>query len=160
MNDVKKTVSRVYLGLTLAYIATMFVLCSYANGKIADFASTLTDGTELQFSVLNSMQKPIATANIIFYVILFGIALWIYSKGGKKVLTYLPVLIFSVFTLFGYVTLSGSFFSIGGNNITHSGSYWLMFFIGLFFIAGAICITVIGTIAVRNLLKRQNTVNK
>ncbi len=143
-----------FVGLSIIYIITMLIICTIANGKIDVVAQAISEESTLQFSTLSDIQKPLATTNIIFFVVLLGVALWLYSQGSKKVLTYIPTAIFAVFTLFCYVALSGSFFSLGSGNPTTSGSYWLMFFIGIFFIAGAITINVIATMAVRNLLKR------
>lgn len=154
IEKIKKIMRWTFVGLTIAYIVTMLIICTMANGKISVVAQAISEESVLQFSTLNDIQKPLATTNIIFFVLLLGVALWLYSQGSKKVLTYLPTAIFTVFTLFCYVALSGSFFSLGNNNPTTSGSYWLMFFIGIFFIVGAITINVIATMAVRNLLKR------
>lgn len=153
MKDTKTIGIRIYLALTVAYIATLFILCSIGNRSISDMAPTFSADNAPQFSTLYSIQKPIATTNIIFYVVLLSVALWLRSKGSKKSLTYLPLLIFSAYTMFCYISMSGMFFSLGGNDITRSGQYWLMFLIGIFFIFGAIGVTVIGNIAMRNLTK-------
>ena len=131
-----------------------------ANSLLNEFANGFVEGNELQFPVLSSIQKPHTTVNIIFFVALLGFALYLFAKGAKKAITYLPVLIFSVFALFCYVSLSGAFYNIGGGNSSFSGLYWLMFLIGLFFVAGAIVVTVIGSNAVRNLLKHKGNVEK
>ena len=153
--NLKKYLSYGYLGVMAVYLVVMFLMCVRANAAVSAIAESFTDGSELSFNLLSAIQKPMATANIIFFVVHLALALVIYIRGSKKVLAYLPVLIFTVFTLYGYVSLSGAFFSIGGQNASLSGTYWLMFFIGLFFVAGAIAITVIGLIAARNLLNRQ-----
>lgn len=158
MDNKGKIDIKIFLALTLIYVATMFILCSTSNSRIAELASA--NETSLQFNVLSSIQKTIETTNIIFYVAMLGFALWLFAKGAKKALVYIPVLMFSVFTLFCYSSMSGAFFGIGGNDISKSGQYWLMFFIGIFFIVGAICVTVIGTIAVKNLRKRNSTESK
>lgn len=154
MENKSKIGNKIFLALMLVYIATMFILCSTSNAKISELGTA--SEASLQFSVLSSIQKPIENTNIIFFIVMLGIALWLFAKGAKKMLAYIPLLVFSVFTLFCYASMSGAFFSIGGNDITKSGQYWLMFFIGIFFIVGATCVTLIGTIAVRNLRKREN----
>ncbi len=151
--EIKKIVGLSFVGLSAVYVAVMLIMCSQANATVGGLSS------EPAFNVLSAIQKPVATTNIVFFVVLLGVSLWMYWKSGKKALTYLPVAIFTVFTLFCYVALSGSFYSIGGGNPTLSGSYWLMFFIGIFFVAGAITITVISGMAVRNLLKRNDKGN-
>lgn len=148
--EIKKIVGWAFVGLSVVYVAVMLIMCSQANATVSSLSG------EPAFNVLSAIQKPIATTNIVFFVVLLGVSLWMYWQSGKKALTYMPAAIFTVFTLFCYVALSGSFYSIGGGNPTLSGSYWLMFFIGIFFIAGAIIITVISGMAVRNLLKRND----
>lgn len=148
--EIKKIVGWAFAGLSVVYVAVMLIMCSQANATVGSLSG------EQSFNVLSAIQKPIATTNIVFFVVLLGVSLWMYWQSGKKALTYMPAAIFTVFTLFCYVALSGSFYSIGGGNPTLSGSYWLMFFIGIFFIAGAIIITVISGMAVRNLLKRND----
>ena len=154
----KKYLTYGYLALAAVYVAVMLIMCSHANSVVAGLANVEADASVLQFNVLSAIQKPIATANIIFLIVHLALALVLYAKGAKKALTYLPALIFSVFTLYCYASLSGVFYSIGGNNASLSGAYWLMFFIGIFFVAGAITITVIGSIAARNLLNRQSNI--
>lgn len=156
----KKIVKLSFLGLCAIYIGTMMILCNVANNNIKAFGEIMTNTEELQFSVLNNMQKPLITTNIIFFAVLLAIALWLYYQTTKKSFTYIPVVIFSLFALFCYVSLSGIFFNLGGNNANLSGQYWLMFFIGLFFIAGALSVTVIGTIAVKNILKHKRNINQ
>ena len=151
--EIKKIVGLSFVGLSAVYVAVMLIMCAQANSTISSLSG------EPAFNVLSAIQKPIATTNIVFFVVLLGVSLWMYWQSGKKALTYMPAAIFTVFTLFCYVALSGSFYSIGGGNPTLSGSYWLMFFIGIFFIAGAIIITVISGMAVRNLLKRNDKGN-
>lgn len=151
--EIKKIVGWAFVGLSAVYVAVMLIMCSRANATVGSLSG------EPAFNVLSAIQKPIATTNIVFFVVLLSVSLWMYWHSGKKAITYLPVAIFTVFTLFCYVALSGSFYSIGGGNPTLSGSYWLMFFIGIFFIAGAIIITVISGMAVRNLLKRNDKGN-
>ena len=152
--EIKKIVGWTFVGLSAVYVAVMMIMCAQANSTVGGLSG------EPAFNVLSAIQKPIATTNIVFFVLLLGISLWLYWKSGKKAITYLPTAIFTVFTLFCYVALSGSFYSIGDGNPTLSGSYWLMFFIGIFFIAGAIIITVIAGMAVRNLLKHNGNKEK
>ncbi|MBO7496825.1 MAG: hypothetical protein J6T98_09730 [Salinivirgaceae bacterium] len=155
-----KKIVLAYVISAAVYIVTMLLMSARANTLLNEFANGFVEGKELPFSVLISIQKPHTTVNIIFFVALLGFALYLFAKGAKKAITYLPVLIFSVFTLFCYVSLSGAFYSIGGNNASLSKSYWLMFSMGIFFVVGAITITVIGSNAVRNLLKHKGNVEK
>lgn len=155
-----KKIVLAYVISAAVYIVTMLLMSARANTLLNEFANGFVEGNELQFSVLSSIQKPHTTVNIVFFVALLGFALYLFAKGAKKAITYLPVLIFSVFTLFCYVSLSGAFYSIGGNNASLSKSYWLMFSMGIFFVVGAITITVIGSNAVRNLLKHKGNVEK
>ncbi|MBR5959009.1 MAG: hypothetical protein IKZ99_11655 [Salinivirgaceae bacterium] len=156
----KKKINIAFVASAAVYIITMLLMSAHANSLLNEFATSFVEGDELQFSVLSSIQKPHTTVNIIFYVALLGFALYLFAKGAKKAIVYLPVLIFSVFALFCYVSLSGAFYSIGGGNSSFSGPYWLMFLIGIFFVAGAIVVTVIGSNAVRNLLKHKENGTK
>jgi len=158
-DEINKIMRWAFVGLSLAYICTMLIMCTIADSNIDAIAQTVSEDGPMPFNTLNEILKPLATTNIVFFIVVLGVSLWLYSQGGKKVLTYLPTAIFTVFTLYCYVALSGSFFSLGGNNSSLSGSYWLMFFIGIFFIAGAITVNVIASMAVRNLLKRKQTGN-
>lgn len=156
----KKKINIAFVASAAVYIIIMLLMSARANSLLNEFANGFVEGNELQFSVLSSIQKPHTTVNIIFFVALLGFALYLFAKGAKKAITYLPVLIFSVFALFCYVSLSGAFYNIGGGNSSFSGQYWLMFLIGLFFVVGAIVVTVIGSNAVRNLLKHKGNVEK
>ena len=110
--EIKKIVGWAFVGLSAVYVAVMLIMCSQANATVGSLSG------EPAFNVLSAIQKPVATTNIVFFVVLLGVSLWMYWQSGKKALTYLPVAIFTVFTLFCYVALSGSFYSIGGGNPT------------------------------------------
>lgn len=155
----KKKINIAFVASAAVYIIIMLLMSAHANSLLNDIANIFVEG-ELKFSDLSPIQKSHTTVNIVFFVALLGFALYLFAKGAKKAITYLPVLIFSVFTLFCYVSLSGTFYSIGGNNASLSKGYWLMFSIGIFFVVGAIVVTVIGSNAVRNLLKHKGNMEK
>ena len=100
---IKKTVGWAFVGLSAVYVAVMLLMCAQAKSTIGGLSG------EPAFNVLSAIQKPIATTNIVFFVLLLGISLWMYWQSGKKVLTYLPVAIFTVFTLYCYVALPSIF---------------------------------------------------
>jgi hypothetical protein len=119
--------------------------------SIAARKALLIAGPDFSFVELNTLQKPIGILNICFFTVLLILASWVFYIEKRKMFIYLTNLIFIAFTLFNYVTLNRMFFELGDQDANKSGSYWLMVFIGLFYIVGAITISAIAFIAVRNL---------
>ncbi len=151
----KKILRYSYWGLLTIYIIVMLLMCAVANGRVEEATALSTAENPPQFATLSAIQHPVSVVNIISFMLMLGLSLWMQYNSSRKILTYLPLAVFAIFTLYSYISLPGLFFSMGGNNASLSGQYWLMFFIGLFFVAGAISVTVIGNIAMRNITNRQ-----
>ena len=87
--EIKKIVGLTFVGLSAVYVAVMLIMCSQANATVGSLSG------EPAFNVLSAIQKPIATTNIVFFVVLLGVSLWMYWQSGKKALTYMPAAIFT-----------------------------------------------------------------
>jgi positive regulator of sigma E activity len=63
--------------------------------------------------------------------------------------------------LFIFITANRSYFAVHNVDYSNKGEYWLTVFMGIFYIIGAVLVSAIGYITVRNYAKRsQHTLNK
>lgn len=138
--------------LIALYLIVVGAMCVRANSAV-----DLVKGSDL-FELLNTIQKPISMTNIVFFAVLLIVSVFIYLHHNKKSPMYVSCAVYSAFTLFIYVRLSQVFYQIGGEGPT-SANYWLLVFIGVFFIVGALTVSVIATIAIKNLLKQNQKNN-
>jgi len=108
-----------------------------------------------------SMQKFLGVASIIAFTILLILSILYMKFTGNKTYLFLSNLFFILFTLYNYITLNRGFFSLNGNDPSDFGGYWLILFIGIFYIIGAIAVSAIGYIAISNYTRHRNeTVKK
>jgi len=148
----KIKLKNVYIVLMAFYLIVVGIMCMYENSAV-----DLVKGSDL-FETLNKIQKPISVANIVFFAVLLVVSVFIYMHHNKKMPMYLACATYSAFTLFIYVRLSQIFYQVGGDGPT-SGNYWLLVFIGVIFIAGALIVSAMATIAIKNLLKHNQKIN-
>lgn len=107
------------------------------------------------------IQKKITLNNILFFVPLLISALIGYYLNHRKNLLFLSNLLYIAITLVVYVNANKSFHESNQQIATDQKGYWLFLFIGIFYILGAILISAISFITVRNLLNREdNSIKK
>lgn len=146
----QKVIPIIYLILVFISTSILIALCYKMNNLFAEGS--------LQFNDLdqkyNSLQKTTNLLSIISFVILLlvGFANFYVNQNMKYIiwsnLLYIPV------TLFNYVTLNHKFYEAQGIVPTENSGFWLILFIGIFYIIGAVLTSIIGTFTIRNLNKR------
>lgn len=147
--------------ITLSFFAAFLIVVTILVKMNLSLAYLLAEATSFDavIDVFSAKQKQLATTNIITYFILLGIALWAYTVEKKINYIFLSLIVFIAVTLYSYVNLNKNLFALKGLNPTDETGYWLMVFIGVFYILGAVVISAIGYIAVKNYTKRINKPN-
>lgn len=117
----------------------------------------LIEGSEINDAFIdryNSLQKHTNVISIIFFVAMLVTGLIYYYKFNKANYLVLAAIPYIMVTLHCYISVNQRFYQLQHINPTESGSFWIITFIGIFYIIGAILISVIGYFAIRNLLQR------
>lgn len=147
---INKIIQIVFLVMLLASTAYLIFLSLGMQLVINDSSLSLQT---LQVKY-NSLQQQANLTSIILFAILLllGFINFFLNKGAKYIvlanLLYIPV------TLYNYITLNFNFYEKQGLIPSENSGYWLIVFIGVFYIVGAILVSVIGFLTVRNLNKR------
>lgn len=111
--------------------------------------------------IYNSLQKKAALYGIISFVILLVTSLVLYYLLSKPTYIVLSNLAYVTLVLFVFVTINRSFFEMQNIAYAEKSEYWITVFMGIFYIIGAVLVSAIGYITVRNYTKRtKNTLNK
>lgn len=146
----KKLVSLTYLILTLAGAFLLISLSLKTSNVLSSNPLSMQD-VQLEY---NSLQKQTSLVSIIVFIVLLLIGFINYYTNSNSKYIVLANLLYIPVTLFNYVSLNYSFHKMQGIEPNDSTGFWLLLFIGIFYIIGAIVISVIGYLTIRNLVKR------
>lgn len=147
---VNKIIQISFLVLLLGSAAYLVSLCLNMQNVIND--STLT--LHALHTKYNNLQQQTSLIGIVLFAILLlvGFVNFYLNKNAKYIvlanLLYIPI------TLYSYISLNFNFYEKQGLIPAENSGYWLIVFIGIFYIIGAILVSVIGYFTIRNLNKR------
>lgn len=148
----KKLVPVIFIVLLFLSTITLGALCLKMNNLLGDTSLTF-QSMQIEY---NALQKQTSLISIILFVILLLVGFINYYINQKIKYVAWANLLYVPVTLFTYVTLNYNFYKIQGVEPKEASGFWLILFIGIFYIIGAILVTVIGSFTVRNLHKRSN----
>ncbi len=142
--------------ITLSYFTGFLIVIAILVKLNLNLTQLLSEATSFDaiIDAFNTKQKQLATTNIVTYFILLSISLWALSTEKKINYILLSLIVFIGVTLYNSVSLNKALFALKGLNPSNETGYWLMVFIGVFYIIGAVVIAAIGYIAVKNYSKR------
>lgn len=138
----------------IAFVITgvvLFILSKNNHQLLVDavtFDAVVDEFTELQ--------KNTAIINIVSFSILTIIGLWAYRMQNKVSYLLLSLILYTAITLYNFVTLNKQLYALKVGIPSDYGAYWLMTFIGVFYIIGAVVVAAIGYITVKNYMKRRD----
>jgi len=149
---IKKTSIIIYYLLLL--VSAIITLKLFAN-----FGS-LIDGYQVIDNITYSnLQKQVGIFGIISFIILLIVSYFIYFFTNKITYILLSNILYIAIVLYVFVTLNRNYFICQNIDYSQQSEYWLTIFMGIFYIIGAILISSIGYITIRNYAKRnQQTV--
>lgn len=144
--------------LKFIYLLLLFAAIAFLAWQTIQLSELVNQANSIQSISAKYLQfqKNIGILNIVSFTVLLCISFLHYYKSRSKNFIYITNLLFTVVVLLNYVSINRTFYSLNGNEAMDSGSFWLMVFIGLFYIAGAIIVSAIGLISVKNFLKRHD----
>lgn len=146
----------VYYALLLISMALLFNVCLSLSELLQ--TSPLPDNLQTTY---NALQKKAALMGIIAFVIMLIISLVLYYINSKPTYIVLTNLAYVALVLFVFVTINQNFFQVQNLTYNEKSEYWITVFMGIFYIIGAVLVSAIGFITVRNYSKRTNhTLNK
>ena len=150
---INKIIQIVFLVLLLSSAAYLIILCLNMNSVINNTALTL-QALQIKY---NSLQQQTNLTSIILFGILLLIGFINYYISGNAKNIVLANLLYIPVTLYNFITLNFNFYKTQGYEPNENSGYWLIVFIGVFYIIGAILVSVIGFFTIRNLNKRSNS---
>lgn len=148
-----KKIKLIYAAVFLVAVTVILLLINKTSGIITQNPSNVK---QLFFE----WQKLISLWNIIFFAVLTFTGMYIYYKSGKKSLLILPLLIYITTALYSGVTLSRNFYITLQLQANTQNSYWLTSLMTAFFILGAILVSAIAFVTIKNLNKRNKNIEK
>lgn len=148
-----KKIKLIYAAVFLVAVTVILLLINKTSGIITQNPSNVK---QLFFE----WQKLISLWNIIFFAVLTFTGMYIYYKSGKKSLLILPLLIYITTALYSGVTLSRNFYITLQLQANTQNSYWLTSLMTAFFILGAILVSAIAFVTIKNLNKRTQNIEK
>ncbi len=148
-----KKIKLIYAAVFLVAVTVLLLLINKTTGIITQNPSNVK---QLFFE----WQKLISLWNIIFFAVLTFTGMYIYYKSGKKSLLILPLLIYITTALYSGVTLSRNFYITLQLQANTQNSYWLTSLMTAFFILGAILVSAIAFVTIKNLNKRTQNIEK
>lgn len=150
-----KIATLTYFAILLLAIA-LFVKLSANISGLFDFKE-LPEGFDKQYG---NMQKKAGITGIISFVVLLLFSVYLYYLTTKSTYIILTNIIYIAFTLFVFVSLNRDYFSVQNITYNEKSEYWITVFMGIFYILGAILVSAIAYITVRNYTKRsQHSMN-
>jgi predicted transporter len=145
-------------------ILTFYSLIAIGTGILVLMASKMNH--LLQTDMINpsiaetyfQLQKLISYTSIAIFIVLLLVAFYLFYLTQNKNPILLANILYIGITLIVFIDLNRKFFELHHEIVSKNGTYWLYLFIGIFYILGAILVSAIGYITIKNLNKRNTSV--
>ncbi len=109
----------------------------------------------------SQFQKTAGIYGIFTFISLLIISLILYYLTNKRTYIILSNILYVGVILYVFVTANKSLYAIQNIDYAQNSEYWLTVFMGVFYIIGAILVSAIGYITIRNFTNRsQNKLNR
>ena len=112
--------------------------------------------TDEHISAYSVLQKQISYAGIMIFISQLLISFILYYRTTNKNPIFLTNILYIGFMLFVYFSSNYNYYKLLNKESTSNTSYWLFIFIGLFYILGAILVSAIGYITIKNITNRNS----
>ncbi|MDA3893718.1 MAG: hypothetical protein PF517_18805 [Salinivirgaceae bacterium] len=151
-----KVLTLIYFVMLAVGLGVLLNICVSLNSLLTSHISI-----DILTNQYGSLQKSAGLWGIVFFVILLILGLVLYYLSTKKTYIVLTNILYIGLVLFIFITANRSYFAVQNVDYSNKGEYWLTVFMGIFYIIGAVLVSAIGYITVRNYAKRsQHTLNK
>jgi len=151
-----KIVTLLYFAFFAISAAILLNICLQLNNLfIPDNSIELI---KIQYSHL---QKSAGIYGIIAFMVLLVFSFVLYFLTSKRTYILLSNILYIGVVLFVFFTANRAFYAFQNIDCSKSSGYWLTLFIGVFYIIGAVLVSVIGYITIRNFTNRsQQSIHK
>ena len=151
-----KIITIVYFVLLIAGGVILFNTVMNMHLVIDD--NSLLSANDIEYAKL---QTRVGIYSIIIFIILLLVSFGLYYYTEKRNYIILSNILYVGVILYVYVTINKDFYLAQNIEYAQQGEYWITVFMGIFYIIGAILVSAIGYITIRNYTKRaQNTLHK
>lgn len=152
----QKITSIIYFGVLLITIVLLFNIGSSINNLLNE-----SNISESFINTYGALQKKAGLYGIVTFAILLILSLLMYYFSSKTTYVLLTNIIYIALMLFVFVSANQNYFTMQNINYAEKSEYWITVFMGIFYIIGAVLVSAIGYITVRNYSKRsEHTLNK
>ncbi len=114
----------------------------------------IKEGFETIYNQYNSLQKTIGILGIVSFIVLLSISLVLYYLCNSRNYIFLSNLVYIGIILFVFITINKQYYINQNLDYTQQSTYWLTVIMGIFYIIGAILVSAIGYITLRNYINR------
>lgn len=107
------------------------------------------------------LQTRAGIYSIIIFIVLLLVSFILYYYTEKRNYIFLSNILYIGAILYVYVTVNKNYYLAQNLEYSQQGEYWITIFMGIFYIVGAVLVSAIGYITIRNYTKRnQNKSHK
>ncbi len=100
------------------------------------------------------LQKKAGVYGIVSFIVLLSISFWLYYLSNKRTYIILSNILYVSIILYVFITANKEYHLVQNLQYSQQSEYWLTLFMGIFYIIGAVLVSTIGYITIRNYTKR------
>ena len=154
MNKVKG-LTILYIVVVAVSIAILATICIKMNGLFAE--NHTLEFIEIHYS---QMQKSAGIFSITLFMSMLSVAFVLFYLTSKRTFILISNIIYIGVVLYVFVSINKTYCSFQNIDIAQNSEYWLTVFMGIFYILGAVLVSTIGYITIRNYTNRvQHSIN-
>ncbi|PKP10305.1 MAG: hypothetical protein CVU09_08030 [Bacteroidetes bacterium HGW-Bacteroidetes-4] len=140
-----KNITRLYYLLFIIGLGVMLFFASKIQGLLQSESITETISTSYALA-----QKQLSYAGIIVFICQLMISLYLFYISNNKKPILLSNILYIALMLYVYFGSNHRYYTLLNGAAADNTAYWLYLFMGLFYILGAILVSAIGYITVKN----------
>ena len=138
-----------YYTLFIISVAILLNVCTQINQLFSNVLAL--DSISNEYAEL---QKNAGVYGIISFIILLSVGFLLYYLTKKRTYIVLSNILYISLILYVFISANKQYYSVQNLQYSQQNEYWLTIFMGIFYIIGAVLVSAIGYITVRNYTKR------
>lgn len=149
--SLNKTITRLYYLFFVIGLSVMLFFATKIQGLLQSESMSETIITSYALA-----QKQISYAGIIVFISQLMLSLYLFYISNNKKPILLSNILYIAFMLFVYFGSNHRYYTLLDGAAADNSAYWLYLFMGLFYILGALLVSAIGYITVKNYTQRNS----
>lgn len=146
-----KNITRLYYLFFITGLGVLLYFATKIQGLLQ--SESITEAISISYALA---QKQISYAAIIVFISLLSFSLYLFYSSNNKKPVILSNILYVAFMLFVYFGSNHSYYTLLNGSAAENSAYWLYLFMGLFYILGAILVSAIGYLTVKNYTRRNS----